>query len=79
MTEIPEHLLKRAAERRAALQAKDAEEPTEPGAGGGGEAGGGAAGGGAKPGFDIPSPGFESPSPGFDWPRRFCGRAAWPP
>ncbi len=44
MTEIPEHLLKRAAERRAALQGKSAEEP-EAAAGGGGEgAGGGAAG-----------------------------------
>ncbi|HVM66685.1 MAG TPA: menaquinol-cytochrome c reductase cytochrome b subunit [Acidimicrobiales bacterium] len=36
MTEIPEHLLKRAAERRAALQSKPAEEPEAAAAGGGG-------------------------------------------
>jgi len=48
MTEIPEHLLKRAAERRAALQNKDAEEPAA-GAGGGG-AGGGEGGGAAAAG-----------------------------
>jgi len=46
MTEIPEHLLKRAAERRAALENKNAEEAptTDAGAGGGGAAGGGASG-----------------------------------
>src|SRR5580698_3072424 len=41
MAEIPEHLLKRAAERRAALEAQKA---------GGGEAGGGAGGGGGASG-----------------------------
>jgi menaquinol-cytochrome c reductase cytochrome b/c subunit len=52
MTEIPEHLLKRAAERRAALESKNAEEePAAAGGGGAGAAGGGAgaAGGGAAP------------------------------
>jgi menaquinol-cytochrome c reductase cytochrome b/c subunit len=48
VTEIPEHLLKRAAERRAALEAKNAEEPAT--ASGGGAEGGGAAGGGAEGG-----------------------------
>src|SRR5579862_4947455 len=46
MTEIPEHLLRRAAERRAALQNKSAEEP-EAGAGAGGAGEGGGAGGAA--------------------------------
>jgi hypothetical protein len=43
MTEIPEHLLKRAAERRAALEAKNAEEaaPAAEAGGGAGAAGGG--------------------------------------
>jgi hypothetical protein len=55
MTEIPEHLLKRAAERRAALQSKDAEEPAA-GAGGGGAAGGGAAGPGDAAAGPEPTP-----------------------
>jgi len=49
LAEIPEHLLKRAAERRAALEAKNAEEegggpaPAAPAGGGGDDAGAGAA------------------------------------
>jgi hypothetical protein len=52
MTEIPEHLLKRAAERRAALEAKNAEEAApaaEAGGGAGAAGGGGEAGAAAAP------------------------------
>jgi hypothetical protein len=52
MTEIPEHLLKRAAERRAALQSKPAEE-AETAEGAGAAEGGGAA--GAGPGEGAPA------------------------
>ena len=64
MAEIPEHLLKRAAERRAALEAKNAEEagggPAAPAGGGGDDAGAGAAaaeesGGGAVATIERPA------------------------
>jgi menaquinol-cytochrome c reductase cytochrome b/c subunit len=47
LTEIPEHLLKRAAERRAALEAKNAEEAAPAAEAGGGA---GTGGGGGEPG-----------------------------
>jgi hypothetical protein len=60
VTEIPEHLLRRAAERRAALQSKNAEEPEAEagGASGAGASGGGSGGegGGAAAAPQEPAP-----------------------